>query len=63
LELLTVPDILALGSRLEWKSRCWGISQQVIQVVATFDREKLIVVEQKMGRSRAGVADVTPLES
>jgi ligand-binding SRPBCC domain-containing protein len=49
LELLTAPDILTLGSRLVWKGRRWGISQQIIQEVATFDREKLIVVEQKKG--------------
>jgi ligand-binding SRPBCC domain-containing protein len=49
LELLTAPDILALGSRLIWKGRRWGISQQIIQEVATFDRKKLIVVEQKKG--------------
>jgi ligand-binding SRPBCC domain-containing protein len=49
LELLTAPDILALGSRIVWKGRRWGISQQIIQEVATLDRDKLIVVEQKKG--------------
>jgi ligand-binding SRPBCC domain-containing protein len=49
LELLTAPDILALGSRLVWKGRRWGVSQQMTHEVATFEREKLIVVEQKQG--------------
>jgi ligand-binding SRPBCC domain-containing protein len=49
LELLAAPDVLTLGSRLVWKGRRWGISQQIIQEVAAFDREKLIVVEQKQG--------------
>ena len=49
LELLSAPDVLALGSRLVWKGRRWGISQQITQEVATFDQEKLIVVEQKQG--------------
>jgi ligand-binding SRPBCC domain-containing protein len=49
LELLTSPDILMLGSRLVWKGRRWGVSQQMTHEVATFDKEKLIVVEQKKG--------------
>ena len=49
LELLTAPDILTLGAQLVWKGRRWGVSQQFTQEVATFDRDKLIVVEQKQG--------------
>ena len=49
LELLTAPDNLTLGSRLVWKGRRWGVSQQMTHEVARFDHEKLIVVEQKKG--------------
>jgi ligand-binding SRPBCC domain-containing protein len=49
LELLTAPESLEMGARLVWKGRRWGISQQVIQEVALFQVEKLIVVEQKKG--------------
>jgi ligand-binding SRPBCC domain-containing protein len=49
LELLTAPDILILGSRIVWKGRRWGVSQQIAQEVTTFDRDKMIVVEQKQG--------------
>jgi ligand-binding SRPBCC domain-containing protein len=49
LELLTAPDILALGSRLVWKGRRWGVSQQITQDVTTFEQDKLIIVEQKQG--------------
>lgn len=49
LELLTAPETLTLGARLVWKGRRWGVSQQIVQEVATFDVEKLIVVEQKQG--------------
>lgn len=49
LELLTAPEILILGSRLVWKGRRWGISQQITQEVATFERDNLIIVEQKQG--------------
>jgi ligand-binding SRPBCC domain-containing protein len=49
LELLTAPDILMLGAQLVWKGKRYGISQQITQEVATFDVEKLIVIEQKKG--------------
>src|SRR5262249_14870910 len=49
LELVSAPDVLAKGSRLVWKGRRWGISQQITQEVATFHPDKLIVVEQKQG--------------
>ena len=49
LELLTAPDTLLLGARLIWKGRRWGISQKIIQEVATFEAEKLVIVEQKQG--------------
>ena len=49
LELVTAPEIMILGSQLVWKGRRWGVSQQITQEVATFDRDKLIVVEQKQG--------------
>ncbi len=49
LELMSGPEILELGSRLVWKGRRWGISQQITQQVATFEKDKLIVVEQKQG--------------
>ncbi len=49
LELVTAPDVMVLGSRLVWKGRRWGISQQITQEVAKFERDKLIVVEQKQG--------------
>jgi len=49
LTLLTAPDILALGARIVWQGRRRGISQKIIQEVATFDLEKLIIVEQKQG--------------
>jgi ligand-binding SRPBCC domain-containing protein len=49
LELLTGPEILELGSRLVWKGRRWGISQQITQQVATFEKDKRIVVEQMKG--------------
>jgi ligand-binding SRPBCC domain-containing protein len=49
LELLTAPDILVLGSRLVWKGRRWGVSQQFTQEVAAFNQDQLIVVEQKQG--------------
>jgi ligand-binding SRPBCC domain-containing protein len=49
LELMSGPEILELGARLVWKGRRWGISQQITQLVATFDKEKLIVVEQMKG--------------
>jgi ligand-binding SRPBCC domain-containing protein len=49
LELVTAPDVMILGSRLVWKGRRWGISQQITQEVARFERDKIIVVEQKQG--------------
>jgi ligand-binding SRPBCC domain-containing protein len=49
LELLTAPDVLILGARLVWKGKRYGVSQQIIQDVATFDMDKLIIVEQKQG--------------
>ena len=49
LQLLTAPDTLTLGARLVWQARRWGVSQKIIQEVASFDVEKLIVVEQKQG--------------
>ena len=49
LELLTAPDVLILGSRLVWKGKRYGISQQITQDIATFDVDNLIVVEQKQG--------------
>ncbi len=49
LELLSAPDVLILGSLLTWKGRRWGISQQVIQEVATFELDKRITIEQKKG--------------
>lgn len=49
LELLTGPEIMQLGSRLVWKGRRWGISQQIVQEVSTFDHEQLISLEQKQG--------------
>lgn len=49
LELLTAPDLLVLGSRLVWKGRRWGVSQQMTHEVASFERDKLIIVEQKQG--------------
>ena len=49
LELITAPEVMILGSRLVWKGRRWGISQQITQEVATFERDKVIVVEQKQG--------------
>ncbi len=49
LELLTAPESLSLGARLVWKGRRWGISQKIIQEVASFDLEKLVIIEQKQG--------------
>lgn len=49
LELVTGPEVLALGERLVWQGRRWGVSQKIIQQVSLFDAEKLIVVEQKQG--------------
>ena len=49
LELLKAPEIMQIGARLVWKGRRWGIAQQIIQEVATFDHEKLITLEQKQG--------------
>ena len=55
LELLTAPDIMILGSRLVWKGRRWGVSQQITQEVVAFERDKLIVVEQKQGPLKSWV--------
>jgi len=49
LELVTGPEVLAKGERIVWQGRRWGVSQKIIQEVATFDVEKLIIVEQKQG--------------
>lgn len=49
LELLTAPETMVLGARLVWKGRRWGISQQIVQEVTTFEHEKLIALEQKQG--------------
>jgi ligand-binding SRPBCC domain-containing protein len=49
LELLTAPEIMAVGSRLTWKGKRYGMSQQIVQEVASFDLDKLIIVEQKEG--------------
>ncbi|MBI1832941.1 MAG: SRPBCC family protein [Planctomycetes bacterium] len=49
LELVTAPEVLTLGSRLVWKGRRWGISQQITQEVVAFEVEKLIIMEQKQG--------------
>ena len=49
LELLNAPDLMILGSRLVWKGRRWGVSQQITQEVVTFERDKLIIVEQQQG--------------
>ena len=49
LQLLTAPDTLALGARLIWQARRWGVTQKVIQEVSNYDIEKLVVVEQMQG--------------
>jgi ligand-binding SRPBCC domain-containing protein len=49
LELLSAPDILAMGAQMVWKGRRWGVSQQITQEVSGFQSEKLIVVQQKKG--------------
>jgi ligand-binding SRPBCC domain-containing protein len=49
LELLSAPDTLTLGSKLIWKGRRWGVSQQMTHEVSTYSADKLIVVEQKQG--------------
>ena len=49
LELVTGPEWMERGARLVWKGRRWGISQNLIQEVATFELDKQIVVEQKKG--------------
>ncbi len=49
LELLTGPEVLALGAQLVWKGRRWGVSQQIVQEVTTFDPEHLVVVTQTKG--------------
>jgi ligand-binding SRPBCC domain-containing protein len=49
LELLTSPEILTLGSVLQWKGRRFGVSQQFTHEVSAFESEKLIVLEQKKG--------------
>jgi ligand-binding SRPBCC domain-containing protein len=49
LELLAGPEVLALGERLVWQGRRWGVAQKLIQEVTKFDAEKLIAVEQKQG--------------
>ena len=49
LQLLSAPDVLVRGARLVWQGRRWGIAQKIIQEVARFEDEKLIVVEQKQG--------------
>ena len=49
LELVIAPEVLALGERIIWTGRRWGISQKIIQEVSAFEVEKRIVVEQKQG--------------
>jgi ligand-binding SRPBCC domain-containing protein len=49
LELVIAPDVLALGERIVWTGRRWGISQKIIQEVTVFESEKRISVEQKQG--------------
>jgi ligand-binding SRPBCC domain-containing protein len=49
LELVTAPEVLALGERIVWTGRRWGISQKIIQEVSTFEVDKRIIVEQKQG--------------
>ncbi|MBM3995170.1 MAG: hypothetical protein FJ303_13610 [Planctomycetes bacterium] len=49
LELVTAPELLTLGSRLVWKGRRWGISQEITQQVVTFEVDKLIVTKQTEG--------------
>jgi ligand-binding SRPBCC domain-containing protein len=49
LELLTAPDILALGSLLQWKGRRFGVSQQFTHEVSAFEHEKLIILDQIKG--------------
>lgn len=49
LELLTGPEVLALGAQLVWKGRRWGVSQQFVQEVSAFELHKVVVVQQKQG--------------
>jgi ligand-binding SRPBCC domain-containing protein len=49
LALVTAPDVLAVGERIVWTGRRYGITQKIIQEVTTFEFEKRIVVEQKQG--------------
>jgi ligand-binding SRPBCC domain-containing protein len=49
LELLTAPDMLVHGSRLVWKGRRWGVSQQMTHEVTLFESGKILVIEQKQG--------------
>jgi len=49
LELVIAPEVLALGERIVWTGRRWGISQKIIQEVTVFEVEKRIAVEQKQG--------------
>jgi ligand-binding SRPBCC domain-containing protein len=49
LEIVIAPEVLALGERIVWTGRRWGISQKIIQEVTIFEIEKRIAVEQKQG--------------
>jgi ligand-binding SRPBCC domain-containing protein len=49
LELVIAPEVLALGERIVWTGRRWGVSQKIIQEVTVFEIEKRISVEQKQG--------------
>src|ERR1700722_3937015 len=49
LELVTGPELMVRGAQLVWKGRRWGVSQNIIQEVATFESDKRLVVEQKKG--------------
>lgn len=49
LELIVAPEVLAVGERLVWTGRRWGISQKIIQEVTVFEADRRVGVEQKQG--------------
>lgn len=49
LQIVVAPEVLALGERIVWSGRRWGVSQKIIQEVTVFEFDKRVAVEQKQG--------------
>ena len=49
LYIVNAPDVLSMGSRLEFKVQGWGMVQQLVHEITAFDRPTLLIETQIKG--------------